>query len=169
MQVKWSHIFIIIALLLGLFIGRKSKTNNTIRIVDTITDTVTNVIRIDSIIYKDSIVEIPSKIDTQSVIESFYSHRLIDTTIVSNEAKIKFTGTLYENNLRHIDFKIQNLRPTQVVTEMKWSIWAGASIGKEIFLPSVDVQYDKHNVGIGYNLIGANQIVLSYKYQLWQN
>lgn len=169
MQVKWSHILIIIALLLGLFIGRKTKNASTIRVVDTVTDTITREIRIDSLIYVESIVKMPSKIDTQAVIESYYSHRLIDTTIVINEARIKFTGTLYENNLRDVNFKIQNLRPTQIVKEMKWSIWAGANVGREVFAPSVDVQYDKHNVGIGYNLIGQNQITLSYKYQLWQN
>jgi len=169
MKVKWSHILIIISLLLGLFIGRKTKNASTIRVVDTVTDTITREIRIDSLIYVESIVKIPSKIDTQAVIERYYSQRLIDTTIVINEAKIKFTGTLYENTLRNIDFKIQNLRPTQIVKEMKWSIFAGASVGREIFAPTVDVQYDKHNVGIGYNLIGANQIVLSYKYQLWGN
>lgn len=168
MKVKWSHILIIISLLLGLFIGRKTKNADTIRVVDTVTDTITREIRIDSLIYVESIVKIPSKIDTQAVIERYYSQRLIDTTIVINEAKIKFTGTLYENTLRNIDFKIQNLRPTQIVTEMKWSIFAGASVGREMFGPTVAVQYDKHNIGVGYNLLGDNQIILSYRYLLWE-
>jgi len=168
MKVKWSHILIIISLLLGLFIGRKTKNADTIRVVDTVTDTITREIRIDSLIYVESIVKIPSKIDTQAVIERYYRQRLIDTTIVINEAKIKFTGTLYENTLRNIDFKIQNLRPTQIVKEMKWSIFAGASVGREILAPTVAVQYDKHNIGVGYNLLGDNQIILSYRYLLWE-
>ena len=168
MKVKWSHVLIIAALFLGLFIGRKTKSADTIRVIKTVTDTIKQEIRIDSLIYVTSIVKTPSKIDTQAVIESYYSQRLIDTTIVINEARIKFTGTLYENHLRDVNFTIQNLRPTQIVKEMKWSIFAGASVGREIFAPTVAVQYDKHNIGVGYNLLGDNQIILSYRYLLWE-
>jgi len=167
MQVKWSHVLIIVALIFGLFIGRKTKTADTIRLVETVTDTITQEIRIDSLIYVKTFIKIPSKIDTQAVIKSYYSQRLIDSTIVINDVKIKFTGTLYENNFRDVNFTIQNLRPTQIVKEMKWSIFAGASVGREIFAPTVAVQYDKHNIGVGYNLLGDNQIILSYQYILW--
>lgn len=169
MRVKWYHIAIVVALLLGAFLGRKTKGGSTVRVVETIHDTIPVPFRIDSLIYVTDTIQLPSTIDTGAVIEAFYSRRLIDTTVVVNEARIKFTGTLFENNLRNVTFSLQNLRPTQVVVEMKWSLWGGVNIGNEVLAPSISGQYDKHRAGIAYNLIGQNQLIFSYQYMLWQH
>ena len=167
MQVKWYHIIVIVAcLLLGWHLGSKNPKV----VVETIYDTSVDTLYIDSIIYDtDTLVLPPRPIDTNAVVNDYYHKRTIDTTITVNEVKIKFTGSLYENNIRDVQFAVQNLKPTQVVKEMKWSIWGGASLGNQVFAPSVDLQYANHKLGVGYNLIGDNQLIFSYKYKIWES
>lgn len=165
MQIKWYHIILLaLAIFLGWHLGHKNPKV----VVETIYDTRVDTVQVDSIIYDTDTLVLPQKpIDTNAVVEAFYRKKTFDTTIVSNEVKIKFTGYLYENKLRNVVFETQNLRPTQVVTEMKWSLWGGVSIGNQVFAPSIDLQYANHELGVGYNLLGENQIILSYKYRIW--
>lgn len=167
MTIKWYHITILAA---AIFLGWHLGSKNPKVVVETIYDTRIDTVTVDSIIYDTDTLILPQgKIDTNAVLEAFYKKKTFDTTIVSNEVTIKFTGNLYENTLRNVVFETQNLRPTQVVTEMKWSIWGGALVGNQVFAPSVDLQYANHKLGVGYNLIGDNQLIFSYKYMLWQN
>jgi len=158
---KWYHIVLLAAsILLGVYLGRKSPKV----VVETIYDTKIDTVAISSIVYNTDTIIIPSKIDTNAVVEAFYSKRKFDTMVVSNEVKIKFTGSLYENTLRNVVFETQNLRPTQVVKELKWRFSAGGTVGLNVFSPTLYAQYDKHEVGVGYNLIGDNGFLLTYKY-----
>lgn len=164
MQIKWQHIvLLLVAFIAGWYLSQRKKVVKVKTIYDTRVDTIT----IDSIVYDTDTLILPQSIDTAAVVEAFYTKRKIDTTIISNEVKIKFTGSLYENTLRNVVFQTQNLRPTQVVQEMKWSLWGGVSLGNNVFAPSIDLQYANHELGIGYNLLGDNQLLFSYKYRLW--
>lgn len=167
MQVKWYHILVIaLAVFLGWHLGQKNPKV----VVDTIYDTRIDTIKVKELIYDTDTLILPQKpIDTNAVVEAFYRKKTIDTTVTVNQVKIKFTGSLYENNLSNLVFETQNLRPTQVVTEMKWSLWGGASVGNQVFAPSLDLQYANHELGVGYNLIGDNQLIFSYKYKIWEN
>lgn len=164
MQIKWQHIvLLLVAFIAGWYLSQRKEVVKVKTIYDTRVDTIT----IDSIVYDTDTLILPQSIDTAAVVEAFYTKRKIDTTIISNEVKIKFTGSLYENTLRNVVFQTQNLRPTQVVQEMKWSLWGGVSLGNNVFAPSIDLQYANHELGIGYNLLGDNQLLFSYKYRLW--
>ena len=164
MQIKWQHIvLLLVAFIAGWYLSQRKEVVTVKTIYDTRVDTIT----IDSIVYDTDTLILPQSIDTAAVVEAFYTKRKIDTTIISNEVKIKFTGSLYENTLRNVVFQTQNLRPTQVVQEMKWSLWGGVNLGNNVFAPSIDLQYANHELGIGYNLLGDNQLLFSYKYRLW--
>lgn len=164
MQIKWQHIvLLLVAFIAGWYLSQRKGVVTVKTIYDTRVDTIT----IDSIVYDTDTLILPQSIDTAAVVEAFYTKRKIDTTIISNEVKIKFTGSLYENTLRNVVFQTQNLRPTQVVQEMKWSLWGGVNLGNNVFAPSIDLQYANHELGVGYNLLGDNQLLFSYKYRLW--
>ena len=164
MHIKWQHIvLLLVAFIAGWYL---SPTKQKVK-VETIYNTKVDTVTIKEFVYDTDTLILPQSIDTLSVVEAFYTQRKIDTTIISNEVKIKFTGSLYENTLRNVVFQTQNLRPTQVVKEMKWSLWGGVSVGNQVFAPSIDLQYANHEVGVGYNLIGENQLLFSYKYRLW--
>lgn len=164
MQIKWQHIvLLLVAFIAGWYLSQRKEVVTVKTIYDTRVDTIT----IDSIVYDTDTLILPQSIDTAAVVEAFYTKRKIDTTIISNEVKIKFTGSLYENTLRNVVFQTQNLRPTQVVQEMKWSLWGGVNLGNNVFAPSIDLQYANHELGVGYNLLGDNQLLFSYKYRLW--
>lgn len=163
--IKWYHIALIF-LVLGFIAGRRVYNGSSVRVIETRTDTITQVVKVDSLIYVTERIELPSTIDTNAVIQAFYSERLVDTTIVVNEAKIKFTGTLLENNLRNVNFSIQNLRPTQIVQEMKYSLSVGGVVGKEIIAPSVMLDIDNHKIGLGYNFLNGGLLV-NYHYRIW--
>lgn len=163
-KIKWYYIAIGF-FILGWVLSGNYK-GQTVRIIETRTDTITEFVKVDSLIYKTTEVLIPSKIDTQAVIRDFYNKRSVDTTIVINEAKIKFTGTLFENKLRDVQFNIQNLRPTQIVQEMKYSLSVGGIIGKEVIAPSASIQYDRHQLGASYNLLNGGLLV-NYHFRIW--
>lgn len=167
MKIKWYHILILaLAIFLGWHLGRKNPKI----VVETIYDTRIDTITVDSIIYDTDTLILPQgEIDTSAVVGAFYKKKAFDTTIVSNEVKIKFTGSLYENTLRDVVFETQNLRPTQVVTQMKWSVWGGANLGTNLVAPSISIQNNKHQFNIGYNIVGEHKFIFGYKYRLWQN
>jgi len=168
MQIKWYHIAALCVLFFfGGYFHRKGDVN-TVRVVETINDTITKVVTIDSIVYRDVEILIPQDVDTAAVIEDYFTSRSFDTIIHQNEVKIKFTGSLFENNLQDVRFSVQNTRPTQIVKEMKWGFYVGGVIGNGIAAPTIDAQYDKHMMGVGYNLIGGG-LTFSYKYKLWEN
>lgn len=165
MTFKWYHIvFLVASVLLGLYLGRKTPKV----VVETIYDTRIDTVSVDLIVYNTDTLILPSEIDTNAVVEAFYSKRKFDTTIVSNEVKIKFTGSLYENTLRNVVFETQNLRPTQLVKELKWSFSVGGTVGVNIFSPTIYSQYENHEFGVGYNLIGEGGFLITYKYKFYE-
>lgn len=167
MVVKWYHILIVAAcLFLGWHLGRKNPKV----VVETIYDTSVDTLYIDSIVYDtDTLILPPSPIDTNAVVNDYYRKRTVDTTITVNEVKIKFTGSLYENRIKDIQFNVQNLKPTQIVKEMKWSVWGGATLGTNLIAPSISIQNQRHQFNVGYNMIGENRFIFGYKYRLWEN
>lgn len=165
MQIKWQHIvLLLVAFIAGWYLSQRKKVVKVKTIYDTRVDTIT----IDSIVYDTDTLILPQSIDTAAVVEAFYTKRKIDTTIISNEVKIKFTGSLYENTLRNVVFQTQNLRPTQVVQEMTWSISGGVTAGRNVLAPTIYSQYANHELGVGYNLIGEGGILLTYKYTFFR-
>lgn len=168
MTIKWYHILaLVVAILLGWYLGSSDPEV----VVETKYDTRIDTVTIESIVHDtDTLILPPRPIDTNAVVEAFYRKKTFDTTVVSNEVKIKFTGSLYENQLRNVVFETQNLRPTQIVREMTWSFWGGFVVGTNIVAPSISVQRDNHQFGLSYNLVGDEQrFLMSYKYRLWHN
>lgn len=167
MQIKWYHILVLaLAVILGYYLGYKGNKT----IVRTVYQDKPVYSIIDSIIYKTDTLMLPSEpIDTQAVVEDYFTSRSFDTTVVVNEVKLTFGGTVFNNKLHGLDLSVANFRPTQVVEEVKWALLGGTTVGNNIVAPTLEVQYGKHQAGVGYNLVGDNQIFLTYKYRLWQN
>jgi len=153
------------------FIGGYYYCNTTIepiRLIETTTDSIPYPIYLDSIVYVDSIVTIPSNIDTGAILQAYFTKRSFDTTIVVNEVRLKFTGNLLENTLQQPKFIVSNLRPTQIVEKLNRSIMIGGILGIDVFSPTIDYQFNNHVVGVGYNLLSDNRFLISYKYKLFK-
>lgn len=170
MQIRISTILIVLgAILSSFFVGRCNREVKEIEVIKTVTDTITETIKVDSLVYVTNTLRIPAKVDTNAVIQDYFTKKEISFSDTINEVKIKFTGNLFKNDLSDIKLSVKNYRPTQIVRERKNGLWGGVSLGAEIIAPSVSVQIDKHMVGLSYNLISENRIIVDYKYRLWQN
>lgn len=170
MQVRISTILIILgAIVASFFLGRCNREIKKVEVIKTVTDTITQTIKVDSLVYVTNTLHIPTKIDTNAVINDYFTKKHISFSDTINEVKIKFTGNLFQNDLSDIKLTVQNNRPTQIVRELNNGIWGGVSIGADIIAPSVAVQVDKHLFGLSYNLISENRLIIDYKYRLWQN
>ena len=170
MQVRISTILIVLGTVIAsFFLGRCNREVKQVEVVKTITDTITQTIKVDSLVYVTNTLHIPAKVDTNAVIQDYFTKKQISFSDTVNEVKIKFTGNLFQNNLSDIKLDVTNYRPTQILREKKNGLWGGVSIGADIIAPSVSVQVDKHMVGLSYNLISENRIIIDYKYRLWQN
>ena len=170
MQVRISTILIVLgAVITSFFLGRCNREVKQVEVVKTITDTITQTIKVDSLVYVTNTLHIPANVDTNAVIQDYFTKKQISFSDTVNEVKIKFTGNLFQNNLSDVKLDVTNYRPTQILREKKNGLWGGVSIGADIIAPSVSVQVDKHMVGLSYNLISENRIIIDYKYRLWQN
>lgn len=164
MTIKWYHILTLsLAVLIGFFMGRKEP------IIETVYNDVPVEVYIDSISYVHDTLIVPSEpIDTGAIIEDYFTKKSFDTTIVVNEVRLNLGGDIYQNNLRGLNIVTSNLRPTQVVKEIKWTLSAGATLGPSVFSPTLFAGYDRHELGVGYNLIGQQGLVFTYKYDFFE-
>lgn len=169
-QVRISTILIVLgAIVASFFLGRRNREVKQVEVVKTITDTIKQTIKVDSLVYVTNTLHIPAKVDTNAVIQDYFTRKHISFSDTINEVKIKFTGNLFQNDLSDIKLDVTNYRPTQILREKKNGIWGGVSVGSNVIAPSVGVQVDKHLFGLSYNLISENRIIIDYKYRLWQN
>lgn len=166
MHIKWYHIVITFLLLgLGYYLG----SNNAEVVTKVVYEDKPVPYRVDSIIYKTDTLRLPQDpIDTNAVVTDYFRDRYFDTTVTVNEVKLKVEGSIFENRLQGLDFNVSNLRPIEIHTIPKWEISGGAVIGNNLFAPSIYSQYANHELGLGYNIVGEQGLVLSYKYTFWR-
>lgn len=121
------------------------------------------------IIYRDTgrVVEIPpAPIDSAAVVEAYYTHRPFYFEDTVQNVKIRFTGTLYENTLNTPRLMVQDLRPREVVEQMRWSGWIGGRIGPRRAEVSLAVAYQKNMFEVNYDAIGSTWSI-GYKRRLF--
>ena len=164
-MIKWYHIVIaVIVFLLGIHVGSDSGDE----VIKTVYQDVPVPYRVDSIIYQKDTLILPNEaIDTNAVVEEYFRRRTFDTNFVVNEVELSVGGTVFENELKNLDFSISNLRATEIYKQPKWTLSGGAVAGRNVFAPTISTQFANHEVGLGYNLIGDGGVLLSYKYTFY--
>lgn len=163
-MIKWYHILIVIAsFALGWYLAQKEPVVK-IEYKDKPVP-----YKVDSIVYQTDTLKLPpDPIDTNAVVADYYRDRAFDTTIVVNEVKLNVGGSVFENRLQGLNFDIANLRPTKIEVIPTWEISGGAIIGTDLFAPSIYTGYKNHEFGVGYNVMGEQGIIVSYKYTFFR-
>lgn len=161
----WYIIVLILVFGAGIYIGKSNKEV----VIDEVVDKEPVSYKVDSIKYSSEEVILPDEeVDTDSVVQEFYTERSFDTIInVSNEVELKVGGIVFENRLRNLDFSVANFRPTKIVKPDNWVVSAGMTFGNDVAAPMIFAEKGKHEVGVGYNVVNKGGIMVSYKYRLF--
>ena len=117
-------------------------------------------------------LDIPSNIDTNSIIRDYFRKKSYDTTFV-DDSNVFIRGyvDVSKNNLDafNLDYKVR--KPTSIITtiikeEFKYRLYGGLSIGLNSLEPNVNLLYKNHSFGAGYELLENKGIRAKYAYLL---
>jgi len=118
----------------------------------------------------DTLLIPPGPVDTGRVVEEYFKRKTFDTTIVAvtpnSELKIKFTGSLYQNNLSDVVLQTSSGFSRPELKPKNWSVSMGAIAGLETFMPLAGIKYKRHELMVGRNLLQQNGWYIGYKMTL---
>lgn len=163
MQIKiWQFTLAILAsILVGYFLKPDSVTHTAYPIVskDTITNTVyhSEVTHIpqfihDTVLRRDTI-HIPAQVDTQAVIQNYFTERVFKDTATISEAFITIQDTLFQNAIKGRYISVSNKRVTEIIT-YKPKLYFGAQVGLKRIEPCIAYFDTKRMYIVGYDVLG---------------
>lgn len=181
MNITERIIYIGIIFLLGFFLIK--SLNNTRIIIneipgDTKVDTVkikydsliptyidTGFYKVDTMWLHDTLF-LPT--DTAAILADYFKMISYDSIILRNDSSITNWVDLKitQNRLYEISGYSLNNRKQVVIKEDYNNFGIGGLVGGDLFAPTISYQWNSHNIGLGYNVVGSNGIILKYEYKI---
>jgi len=137
--------------------------------IDTVKVTYDSLIyRIDSIPY-DSITWLHDTVflptDTAKILTDYFKIISYDSISLRNDSSITnwIRVKVTQNRLYEVKGYSLNNRKTSIIEDHN-NLGIGAIVGKQLVAPTISYQFNQHQFGIGYNVVGSG-LVLQYEYK----